>query len=108
MKIREAEFSKCKCCGKRGDLISDEAYGCDSCGKVIDMNKKGDDYISATLYHKKYEPAEDFVFCSWKCALKKLSKVKTDYFISLPFLTFDSRKKGVRAKDFWEAVRFFK
>jgi hypothetical protein len=109
MKLKDEVWTNCECCGKRKDRISDEIYGCDSCGKVIDMNKKGIEYLSSTVFTNSSEmKTKEYVFCSWKCCLEKMSKVKTDYFINLPYLTFDNRSKGVMAKDFWNAVKNFK
>lgn len=48
-------------------------------------------------------------FCCWQCVIEMLPKLKTDYFISLPFLHFDEESTaGVRAQDFFKAISKFK
>jgi len=79
-------------------MVHDVIYGCDECKKVLDMNKHEVDYLRATI-HSNTKQAEDLIFCSWKCCLSYLPKIKCDYFVSLPYLMFDSKKIGLRAKD---------
>lgn len=101
MLIKAAKFKKIK------KLVSvrvfDDVYGCDNCRKEIDFNKE-DPYLDLTVFHHE-EVSEHFVFCSWKCVLEKLPSLKTDYFISLPFLHFDATQKGIRAKDFLQLLK---
>jgi hypothetical protein len=104
MIIKEREYQTCECCGTT-KMVSDEEYGCDHCGKPIDMY--GDEIVlRATLFfHGK--DAHSLHFCSWRCALAKLSETSTDYFIDLPYLTFDFTRSERNAVAFWKAVREF-
>jgi len=103
--IREAEWSECKCCKRRDKIIQEEMYGCDSCGKEIDLSKPDTDYLRASVFKTKVSAAEHLTYCSWRCAIKGLKKVKSDYFVSLPYLHYDPHKPGMRAKDFFALVK---
>lgn len=77
MKIKEAVYKKCGECGTRKECVSQEVWGCD--------------------HHQ---------VCSWTCFAKLIKKIKTDHFISLPFLTFDAPNiKGIMAKDFLKILK---
>ena len=104
MILREAKWKECPCCGRRGDLLQDEKYGCDECKKEIDMSKPGSDYLRVTV-HSNDERARSMEFCSWRCTVKGLKKIKTDYFIAMPFLNYDTRKKGLMATDFFKLIK---
>lgn len=110
MKIKDAEWKECKECGSR-DRVSDEEYGCDSCRKPINQispNKKHHDYLGATVFYEGEDKTEHLQFCSWECALRGLSKVKTDYFTSLSHLHYDEDVvAGQSARDFFRAIRKF-
>lgn len=104
MKLAEQEWEKCSSCGRNEKIIRQETYGCDNCLKTIDMNKKGVEYLDVAIFsHTKN--TEHRQYCSWKCCINDLRSVKTDYFISLPFLTFDAVNKGMRAQDFFKLVK---
>ena len=100
MRIQEAEWEECECCGKRKKMKRDEVYGCDTCKKPIDMNKSEADYLDAKIFSQDGSTTSR-EYCSWKCAIKDLKKVKNNYFIDLPFLKFYTTKPGMRAKDFF-------
>lgn len=102
MKIKEATYKTCKGCGSKSRL-TDESYGCDECRKPIDRGGQERQYLQATVFKHDVE-SRQLEFCSWKCCLKGLRKVRTDYFVSLPFLHYDERQKGVRARDFFAAI----
>lgn len=82
--------------------VSPEIHGCDNCKKVInppnsDLNRlemkafwKGDEVV---YYH----------FCSWKCVLEHLSKIKSNYFVDFPFVHFDG--EGNTIKDLLNALK---
>lgn len=107
MIIQKREYQKCKCCGRNEKMIQDELYGCDNCKKEIGDATKGlTDYLEITAHYQKGD-SKRLHFCSWSCALTKLKKLKTDYFISLPFLSFDNKVKGQRPSDFWDAIDSF-
>ncbi len=80
--------------------VSDVVYGCDFCKKEIDFDAEGQQYLEIAVFQNNSGPSERKQFCSWVCVIKGLRKVKSDYFVSLPFLQYDAKKKGIRAKDF--------
>ena len=100
--LTECAYSICESCTQRVKRLSNEVYGCDQCRKVIDLNKPERDYLEATIHSHK-DTATRMQFCSWKCCVKKLRTVKTDYFISLPFLHYD--KGSVSAREFFKLVK---
>lgn len=101
MLLRERKYNTCKSCTQRTTLVCDESYGCDQCRKEIDMQKKGVEYLEATIFNHDDQTTR-LQFCSWKCCLKKLKTVKSDYFVSLPYLHYDS---GILAKEFFKLVK---
>jgi hypothetical protein len=101
MKVREATYKSCKSCHTRLKMVRDEAYGCDECRKEIDMDKRGTDYLEARIFSKNHETI-GMQFCSWRCCLRGLKKVKSDYFVSLPYLHYD---EGILAKEFFKLMK---
>lgn len=102
--LRQAEFDKCGECGTR-KRISEEQRGCDVCKKVFGEDES---YLSADIFRRDSEGSERIDCCSWSCALKGIASIKTDYFVSLPYLHFDEdTAKGQRASDFFAAIRTF-
>ena len=105
MKLKELVREKCNKCGQRGKIISEEVYGCDNCKKEIDMSKPESDYLKLQVFYQ-IAGVDHLEFCSWKCLFKKAKKLKSDYFISLPFLHFDGKfKNGCQSKDFWKYIK---
>ena len=104
MLLKERAYRTCKSCEARPQ-VSAEVYGCDTCKKVLDMNKPEADYLRASIHRHSPGTTDDLTCCSWKCMVKALRKVKTDYFVSLPFLHYDATQKGMRAKDFFDLMR---
>ena len=108
MLIKKAKYKKCKCCKKDLERISQEVYGCDICGKEIDMNRPERDYLQFVLHH--HEKEADWIHaCSWKCAIHKVRKIikekSSDYFISLPILSLESADPGCTAADFIKELK---
>lgn len=108
MKLREREHTHCSSCGHVNGIKQEEEYGCDACKKPINMgnseNGKHRGHLEAVVFRNNQE-SERLHFCSWRCCIAKLKKVKTDYFVSLPYLTFDETTPGLRAKDFFSVMR---
>ena len=104
--VKPREYKDCKECGHR-ETISKEIYGCDCCDKEINLNDTEVDYLSATI-HSGDGGAVNLYYCSWKCIFKHLKTQKCNYFISLPFLNYDSKGKGMTSKDFWKHIKQFK
>jgi hypothetical protein len=107
MLIKKRKYEKCSKCKANIRLINEDVYGCDYCKNPIDLNMDGSNYLDFTAFWHD-DRNERMQFCSWICALEKLKTLKTDYFINLPFLSFDEKKVGLRAKDFWEAIKKIK
>ena len=111
MKIKEAQYkSEMR---EARVMVSDDVYGCDECKKPInraELGPKGSrQYLQAQVFSRHdRDGAKSLEFCSWKCCLKGLSKAKTDYFVSLPYLHYDETQKGIRSSDFFAAVKAFK
>ena len=105
MIIKESEYKVCKEC-KHTKLIKDEEYGCDTCGTNIKFLDSGDDveYLDITVHHQN-DNTNRLHFCSWACVFEKLRTIKTDYFISLPFLMFNTNVKSLGVEGFWAAIK---
>ena len=102
MLLTECTYKTCEMCQKHTERLTDEVYGCDQCKKRIDLNKPERDYLEVTV-HTHEKVATRMQFCSWRCCLKKLKTVRTDYFIALPFLHYD--KGTINAKEFFKLVK---
>ena len=107
MKIKEATYKACQTCDHK-TRETDEEYGCDECRKPIDYGGEQRQYLRVNIFHHGSSPSTELHLCSWKCAMKALKKVKSDYFVSLPYLHYDERQKGIRANDFFDAIKAFK
>lgn len=104
MKLTERIFERCKKCKQTTKCIREESFGCDGCKAVIDMNKPDRDYLQATVFTHS-DKTTHLQFCSWKCCIKKLKAVKTDYFISLPFISFDTKNPRMHAREFFKLLK---
>ena len=109
MLLKERVYEKCSQCNQTTKVIQEKSYGCDCCKKPIDEllnsgNTKHNDYLQVTVFHDGNK-ADDFQFCSWVCVFKKLKKIKTNYFITLPYLAYDQKEKGQTVKDFWKCIK---
>ena len=102
MQLQECQYSVCKSCNQRVKRIREEVYGCDHCKKEIDMNEPQREYLEATVFMRN-DQTYQMQFCSWKCCLTKLKTVKSDYFISLPYLHYGD--SNILAKDFFKLVK---
>ena len=94
MIIKKAQYKKVKKIVNQ--RISEDIYGCDCCKKEF----KDEDKLEITVFFNNTEEAISHQFCSWKCLIKYLPEIKTDYFISLPFLHYDTKTEGTMVKDF--------
>ena len=104
MLIKKAKYKKVR--SWKHERISDEVYGCDLCKEEISLWEEEYNYLELNIFSNK----EDFgssrkQFCSWKCVLKYLPKIKSDYFVSLPYLYYDTKKVGLRAKDLIDIIK---
>lgn len=85
-------------------IVKQRIYGCDNCKTPIDMADNNAQYLEATNHYNNKEPKQ-MQYCSWSCFAQNIKKQKGDYFMSLPFLNFDVKKKGFRAKDFFDVLK---
>lgn len=107
MIIKKAKYRKIK--KTVTERVSDDVYGCDHCKKEF---KKDENILEITVFFnnqklkKQLEGGETdrYQFCSWNCTCEFLPTIKSDYFISLPFLHFDKQSKGTTAKDFFKLL----
>ncbi len=104
MFLTERVYESCKCCGKSGKLLKEETYGCNECRKEIDIDGSR---LEVTVFSNT-NAAERRHFCSWKCVVKNIRKIKTDYFVSLPYLLYDDAPKGMRVADFIKLLKVTK
>jgi len=105
MIIKEAVFAK-----KRKTVnvrVSEEIYGCDCCKKKIDPDSES--LLRIQVFQKDADgntlPCTQKEFCSWKCVLRFLPKVKSNYFVGLPYLSYDEMPAGSRAQDFLNLIK---
>ena len=107
MIIKGREFKLCSACGHK-EMISDEEYGCDNCGKSINDDDSGEshNYLDATT-HSTNGSSEHIHCCSWECMLNVLKRCETDYFICLPYLTYDEPRRELSVAGFWDAISHF-
>lgn len=95
MIIKEAKYKKVRVMQTR--LVSDSVYGCDQCRKEIPEFPNEASRLELTIFNQDNESIREH-FCSWKCVLKRLTTIESNYFVSLPFVYFDDRK-GRRGAD---------
>jgi hypothetical protein len=100
--VKEAEFETCDHCGSRKRL-SDEVRGCDECGRVFPEDGAA---LNFTVFRNGEQRADQVDCCSWKCVFAALQKVRSDYFVSLPYFHYDAETpEGARAEDFFAFIR---
>lgn len=79
-------------------VVTHEVHGCDECGSVIDEYPNPDNRLDLTVFrHVDDCETESHHFCSWECVLKFLPKIKTDYFVDLPMMYYDTPKGSKRS-----------
>jgi hypothetical protein len=85
--------------------VCPEQHGCDQCKKPI-VPYGNDERLDIKVFHHDDDTGvKDFFFCSWHCVFKFCRKIKTDYFFTLPYVCFDNKLPGRRAKDFLAVAR---
>ena len=104
MLIKEAVRQNCSKCGRYEKEISPEQHGCDRCKKPIEPYGN-DERLDVRIFSNS-DSTKIFYFCSWECVFKFLKKrPKCDHFLTLPYVCFDNKIKGRRAKDFFAAIK---
>lgn len=102
MIIKERKYSTCSKCKAR-KFLSDEMYGCDICKKQIDLNNHTS-YLSVDAFQNDGNTQHHHL-CSWECVLNLISEVKSDYFVTLPYIYCDGTRPN--RLDFFKAMRKF-
>src|SRR3990167_1591003 len=93
MLIRKRIPKKCRLCENVIGTLQDDSYGCDGCGKSIDdllasKDTNRCDHLRLDIFFRHKE-TQHLQFCSWRCVVKRLQTIRSDYFVSLPFLHFE-------------------
>lgn len=106
MIVREREYKECPSCHRR-ELVRDEAYGCDACGMEIDLSaKRNNNYLDITVFrHDTESEPQHLHYCSWKCLFDALPKIRTDYFVSLPYISYDDKSKRTGKNAFFAELK---
>lgn len=102
MIIKEAKYKNVKVMQRK--CVSETVYGCDECKKEIPKFPNESSRLDLTIFHNSGE-TEHLHFCSWRCVLKHVPKIKSDYFVTLPMLYFDQGTKNRTAKDFIKIIK---
>ena len=93
MLIKKAKYEKVKVW--QNQCVSQEVHGCDQCKSVIDEYPNEDMRLECKIFFNDHGKQTTVLhFCSWDCVLKHIPKLKTDYFVTLPHLYFDTRKES--------------
>jgi hypothetical protein len=94
---------KCKTCGHtKHEEVTPDHWVCDECKRPM-----GSLHLDATVFTKTQIGASRKIgACSWACMIAALRRVRSTYFVSLPYLYYDDdMPEGCLAKDFWLAIR---
>lgn len=90
-------------------MIRDEVHGCDCCRKEIKEYPNESSRLILTVWPKKNQSnTETYHFCTWKCLLKFIPRIKSNYFASLPHLHFDSKAKERTAIELKNIIKTLK
>jgi hypothetical protein len=107
MKIKEAVVERCNECGGFKKEISPEQYGCDFCRKPIEPFGNDERLEVSVFCNRGDTTTKNYYFCSWRCVFGFLQskKARTDYFTTLPYVSFDNKIVGRRAMDFFALIK---
>lgn len=100
MIIKEAKYKKVRIWQRRE--VAPEVNGCDNCRKEIKEFPNEPSRLEMTVWKDHQGESTSLHFCSWKCVLKYIPKIKSEYFASLPYLYFDS---GTKARTVTELIK---
>lgn len=88
MLLKKAKYKKVKVWSNK--LISDEIYGCDNCNKVIEEYPNEVARLTIDVWDKENDSnVFNYHFCSWKCLLKFIPSIKSEYFATMPYLHYN-------------------
>jgi hypothetical protein len=101
--IREAEFSECGECGTRR-MVLDKSFGCDQCGKEIDLARRHADYIGdLTVFRRGDERTTSYHFCTVECTVKFIASMRLPK--DLDFVSFPLLSGATKVRKFQRALR---
>lgn len=104
MLLKKAKYKKVQVWQRK--MVSDDVHGCDCCKKVIDEYPNEANRLTLDVWDKENDSeVTHHHFCSWKCLLKFIPKVKSSYFASMPFLYFN---EGVKERTAAELIGIIK
>lgn len=92
MILQTEKYEDCGECGRHKRTIQDQTYGCDNCRKEIqhELEAGKRQHLQMTVFREPMDSSSQHLeFCSWRCVLKYLPKIKCNYFVNLPYLHFD-------------------
>ena len=95
MIIKEAEYKEVQT--TRREKVSEAIYGCDECKTEMKDDPNEHSRLELKVFHEGNKGVDYLHLCSWDCVLKHLPKIKTDYFVDLPFLYYDEPAKSKRS-----------
>lgn len=90
MIIKKAVYKKVKVIQNK--MVTDDIYGCDCCKAVIADYPNETQRLEVGVFKKSEAVTGTLHFCSWKCVLEAIPKIKSDYFVTLPYMYFDEGK----------------
>ncbi len=99
MLIRKAKYKKVRVW--QNQMVSQEVHGCDECKNEIDDFPNEEPRLCIDIYAKDGEHSHQSLhFCSWDCVLIYFPKVKSNYFITLPYIHFDINHKSKKSAQY--------
>lgn len=101
MVIKKAKYKKVRVWQTKE--ISPEQHGCDNCKTPILDPNQDVNRLEVKVFWNSNRDTDTRHFCSWECVLEYLPKIKSDYFVDLPFVHFDG--KGNTIKDLLKVLK---
>lgn len=91
MIVKKATYKKIRVTQTRE--VTAAVYGCDCCKTPIVGYPNEAQRLELKVWpDNKGSETQYYHFCSWKCVLKFIPTIKSEYFADLPFLYFDEGK----------------
>lgn len=107
MLLKKAKYKKVKVWQSK--IVSNDVHGCDCCKKVIDEYPNETARFTLDVWENEHNiEVLHYHFCSWKCLLKFIPKIKSTYFASMPFLYFNEGDKERTATELINIIKTIK
>ncbi len=91
MIIKKAKYKKIKVWTNK--QVSPDIHGCDECKKEI-KDLQGEAVLEVRVFNNLENNTTHLHFCCWSCVFKYIPKIKSDYFVTLPYIHFDGNGKS--------------